>query len=102
MPMSMRSVGAKIVRLANDFPHTEGLPGFYALVYHARELPTCDECESPLDITWDICGHGWSVTEALENAHTLATTGKPLKTYEPEDFCETSDAEPAPTPQSLK
>jgi hypothetical protein len=89
--MSMRSIGAKIARLANDFdiqtgPHTEGVPGFYALVYHAEDLPTCDECENPTGIDWDMCGHGWSVTEALANAEAIAMTGKPLAAFKPEDF----------------
>jgi hypothetical protein len=83
-------------------PHTEALQGFYALVYHAKDLPVCAECEAPCDVTWDMCGHGHSVTEALENAETVATTGKPLKSYDIEDFCEVGVERETPTPRSLK
>jgi hypothetical protein len=103
--MSMRSIGAKIARLANAGfdvqigPHTEALQGFYALVYRSRDLPVCDECETPCAITWDMCGHGHSVTQALENAEAVAKTGRPLKSYDGEDFYEACDDEPvAPTP----
>jgi hypothetical protein len=88
----MRKFGSKITCFLEEGfdvqigPHTEGLPGYYAVVCRLEELPQCDECEAPAEIVWDDSGHGRTPQEALDNAEAIEEHGSPIRYYKPEDF----------------